>query len=234
MRRHRIYLPQLTPGEITLSGDEARHLAQVLRVKPGSAICAFDGSGQEAHGTVIAIDGWQLTLQLEPPQPSDREAQLSLTVAVALLKGDRLSEVVRQGTELGVARFQLFVSRYCEVTALSPNKQRRLARIAKEAAKQCGRSVIPEIAPPVPLTALPLALPAIVAHPFASSTLREVLPELPAQLTIVTGPEGGLSDEEVAALAQRGAKVVRLGARILRSDTAPVALAAALLIPEAL
>lgn len=234
MRRHRIYLKSLTPGTVTVRGDEARHLIQVLRVKPGSLITAFDGAGLESQGMVTAVDDLQLLLELGDPTPSQLEAQVDITLAVALLKGDRLSEVVRQATELGVNRFRLFISAYCEVRQLSANKHARLKRIAKEAAKQCRRSVIPEVIDPVPLAELPLSPVTMVAHPFASATLRDALPETPDELTLMTGPEGGFSDDEVRQLEQRGAIAVRLGARILRSDTAPVALTAALLLPEAL
>lgn len=234
MRQHRIYLQTLKPGPVTVSGDEARHLIQVLRVKPGSAVTAFDGEGLECQGTVTAVDDFQLTLELSEPAVSQLEAQVDITVAVALLKGDRLSDVVRQGTELGVKDFRLFTSQYSEVTELSANKHARLQRIAKEAAKQCRRSVIPEVHTATPLSGVPLSPVTIMAHPFASVTLRDALPEIPDELTIMTGPEGGFSDNEVAQLERRGVKVVRLGARILRSDTAPVALAAALLLPEAL
>ncbi len=165
---------------------------------------------------------------------------MRITLALALLKGDKLSEVVRRGTELGVARFVTFVARRGEVPAVSPAKLARWRRVAEEAAKQSGRSLVPEIVDAVPLDRLELGAPLIVAQPGAASTLAAALAAVageggapPRELTLLTGPEGGLSDEEAGALEERGAALVRLGPRILRAETAPIALAAAVLLPEA-
>ncbi len=236
MRVHRVHLPNLSKGVVTLTGPEARHLAGALRVAPGQRVRAFDGRGLEAEGEVTATDAFQVTLNLAAPVKSEVEAGRAVTVAVALLKGDKLSDVVRQGTELGAVGFKLFTSRHGDVPSLSANKLERLRRVAKEAAKQSGRSVVPGVEAPAPLAELPLAGTVLVAHPHASFTLQEALQDAPdrGSLTLLTGPEGGLSDAEVAALEERGAVTVRLGPRILRAETAPVALLAALLLPEAL
>jgi 16S rRNA (uracil1498-N3)-methyltransferase len=222
----------LSEGVVTLSGPEARHLAGVLRVAPGQRVRAFDGRGLEAEGEVQVADALRVTVRLAAPTKSETEAELAVTLAVALLKGDKLSQVVRQATELGVARFRPFTSHHGDVPSLSANKLERLRRVAKEAAKQSGRSVVPPVEPPTPLVTLPLDFPVLVAHPQAILTLQDA-PDF-TSVTVVTGPEGGLSGEEVAALQGRGALAVRLGARILRAETAPVALVAALLLPEAL
>lgn len=238
MRVHRVHLPNLSEGVVTLTGPEARHLVGVLRVSPGQKVRAFDGRGLEAEGTVTATNTMQVTLTLAAPVKSEVEARLAVTVAVALLKGDKLSDVVRQATELGAVEFKLFTSRHGDVKSLSDTKLERLRRVAKEAAKQSGRSVVPTVEPPAPLAELPLTGTALVAHPYAELTLQEAFlkaaPDLGSSLTLVTGPEGGLSDAEVETLQERGAVTVRLGARILRAETAPVALLAALLLPEAL
>lgn len=235
MREHRVFISTLTAGDMTLTGSEAQHLAQVLRVRPGARIRAFDGAGLEAAGVVTDIDAFRVTLALESSEPSAVEASLKVTLAVALLKGDKLAEVVRRGTELGVARFQLFTSSRCDARELSPNKLERLRRVAQEAAKQSGRSVVPPVAEVVKLDRLELGNFCLVADPHAGATLRDRLgAHTSNSVSVVTGPEGGLDPAEVAALQGQGAYPVRLGARILRAETAPVALAAALLVPEAL
>jgi 16S rRNA (uracil1498-N3)-methyltransferase len=238
VRIHRVFVADLRAGETVLSGSEAQHLLGVLRAGPGTRVRAFDGRGLEADGVVTGAEPLRVTLELDAPHKSVVEASLSVTLAVALLKGDKLSEVVRRGTELGVVRFVLFVSERCDVREVSPNKLLRLRRVAQEAAKQSGRSVVPEITEPQKLEALKPVEPdglCLVAQPHARSTLQGVLSEhTPERVTVVTGPEGGLSPAEVEALRAAGAHVVHLGARILRAETAPVALAAALLIPEAL
>ncbi len=235
VRVHRVYIPALATGEIVLSGSEAQHLTQVLRVGPGARVRAFDGQGLEADGTVTEMAPFCVTVKLDEPKASEVEASLKVTLAVALLKGDKLSEVVRRGTELGVVRFVPFVSARCDVRELSENKLARLRRVAQEAAKQSGRSVVPEVAVVQKLGKLTLEACTLVAQPAATQTLRCVLAKTePDAVTVVTGPEGGLSDAEVAELEAGGAHAFRLGARILRAETAPIALAAALLIPEAL
>ena len=233
MRTHRVFVSTLKSGETALTGSEAQHLAQVLRVQPGAKVRAFDGAGLEADGTVTEVDAFRVTVRLGDPELSTVEAALSVTLAVALLKGDKLSEVVRRGTELGATRFVLFISERCDVRALSPNKLERLRRVAQEASKQSGRSVVPEVEVVGELRALPLAGFCLVADPRAKQTLRH-FSEITEPVTVVTGPEGGLSDAEITHLTGRGVHSVRLGARILRAETAPLAVAAALLIPEAL
>lgn len=245
MRVHRVFIGTLSEGERVLTGSEAQHLVGVLRVEPGARVQAFDGRGLEASGVVTETDVLRVTLKLEKPALSDAEASLEITLAVALLKGDKLSDVVRQGTELGVTRFIPFLSERCDVRELSVNKLERLRRIAQEAAKQSGRSVVPVVSDVQKLGSLSLDGFGLVAQPQAETTLRAVLSEqvlseqilsehTRARVTVVTGPEGGLTPAEVDGLKVKGARAVRLGARILRAETAPIALAAALLIPEAL
>lgn len=237
MRVHRVLVTPLEAGEVRLIGPEAHHLVQVLRVRPGDAVEAFDGGGLEAKGVVARVEGPAVVLRLAKPRVTAREAAVPVTLAPALLKGDKLAEVVRQATELGAVGFIPFVSRYCEVRELSAQRLDRWRRVAREAAKQSGRSVVPAVSAPVPLKQLPeLAKRMILAHPGATNTLADALrssPLVPGQpLLGVTGPEGGLSDEEVAYLVARGAAAVRLGPRVLRAETAPVALLSALLVPS--
>lgn len=233
-----MFVAELRAGEHNLTGSEAQHLLQVLRLGPGARVRAFDGRGLEADGVVSEADALRVTLTLGPPRPSEVEAALAVTLAVALLKGDKLSEVVRRGTELGVVRFTPFLSERCDVRELSPNKLARLRRVAQEAAKQSGRSVVPSVAEAVKLAQLESDGRWLVAAPEAEATLRELGCADPdgqtRRVTVATGPEGGFSSAELQLLRDRGAQPVRLGARILRAETAPIAVAAALLIPEAL
>jgi len=222
-----VRLEELGAGRRRVPVDAAHHLARVLRVRVGARVLAFDGAGHEAAGQVTAVDGDEVWLELDAPRAAGDGPQPALTLAPALLKGDKLADVVRMGTELGVAAFRPVVARRCEVRGLGPAKQARLARIAGEAARQSGRAWVPRVHPPVLLDALPWEAAAVVADPGASLAWNEA-PELAAPaLTVISGPEGGLTLEEVAAVAARGARPVRLGGRILRAETAPVAMAAA-------
>lgn len=232
MRRHRIHLPRLEAGESIVTGSEATHLAQVLRVVPGNELRVFDGSGLEANGVVREVEPGRVVVELGPAQPTDVEPELDLTVAVSLLKGDKLTGVVRQCTELGARSFRPLLASRRDVPQLSANKLARLRRVAQEAAKQSGRAFIPEVHEPTALTELQWNGLALVAHPASSRRLTEV--EAEGTVTIISGPEGGFSDDEVSELESRGALPIGLGARVLRAETAPVALVAALLVPDAL
>ncbi len=240
MRVHRIFIADLQGGERVLTGSEAQHLAGVLRAEPGALVRAFDGQGLEASGVVTQSEALRVVVMLEEPTSSTVEARIEITLAVALLKGDKLSGVVRQATELGVARFTPLVTERCDVRELSVNKLGRLRRVAQEAAKQSGRSVVPAIDEPQKLGAFSPDGLVLVAQPHVPATLRAALARdehtrhTPAHVTLVTGPEGGLSPAEVSSLEAKGARVVQLGARVLRAETAPIALTAALLVPEAL
>lgn len=233
-RVHRVLVPSLAEGEVVLRGPEAHHLREVLRVKPGAAVEAFDGVGAVAQGEVSSVDSLAVTLSLAKVRASNVEHPRYLTVAVALLKSDKLTGVVRQGTELGVQSFQLLTSRRCDVRSLAPSRFERLRRVAEEAARQSGRARVPELHEPRPLAELTWRGAAVVADPDATLSVAEAIasPELATakELTVVTGPEGGFSGEELTELTERGALAVTLGPRILRAETAPVALAAALLL----
>lgn len=243
-RVHRIHLPELTEGIVAVSGREAVHLAQVLRVAPGSRVRAFDGAGREADGVVVEAEADRVVIELERASESGLESSLEVTVAVALLKGDKLANVVRQCTELGATRFTPLLTRRRDVPELSANKLERLRRVAREAAKQSGRAVVPDVGPPLAPSELTWQGSALLAHPEAGATLAgaglagagRTAAGLAAggPITTISGPEGGFAPEEIDDLAARGAFPLRLGPRVLRAETAPVALLAALLLPEAL
>jgi len=251
-----VLVDDLAEGETTLIGPEAHHLRDVLRVRPGAAVEAFDGRGNVAQGEVLGLDRHAVTVRLGAPAPSASEARLRVTLAVALLKGDKLSDVVRPATELGVAAFQLLTTRNVDVPVLAPAKIARLQRVAAEATRQCGRAAVPEVHAPTPLADLTWRGVCLVGDPDATASLadvatvhgwgglgrgsgtatkRNVAVEPTSErdenhVTLVTGPEGGLEPDETAALIERGAVAVRFGPRVLRAQTAPVAFAAALLL----
>lgn len=233
MRRRRVRLAEVRAGRVRLAPEEAHHLGRVLRARPGDPVQAFDGAGHEAEGRVAYVEDGDVELELETPRASQREAPLSLTLAVALLKGDKLAQVTRQATELGAAALRPFVSDRCDVPRLSPGKLTRLRRVASEAAKQSGRARLPDVHDAVPLAQLAWEGACWVADPGAEEGIDIASDRLVTDgtetLTVVTGPEGGLSEGEAAQLTARGATPVRFGPRVLRAETAPVALAAAVL-----
>lgn len=222
MRPHRAYAEKLEPS-ITLSGREAKHLLEVLRAKAGDRLTVFDGTGLEARATVMEVGLGSLVLELGPIEPAPRETYQPITLYIALLKGDKLADIVRAVTELGVAQIVPFISQHCVVRELSEHKLERLSRIAIEAAKQCERSVVPKVLPAIPLKLIPAVEQGFVAQPRVAGLIKDQYsPELAS--AIATGPEGGLADNEVELLEQKGFRPISLGPRILRAETAPVAL----------
>ena len=229
MRAHRAFSKKLEPV-VKLTGNEASHL-RVLRANVGDLVTLFDGAGLEAEATITALEDFSVLLEvgetrmvnLEPPQP--------MTLAIALLKGDKLSEVVRAATELGVSRFQLLITEHSDVKDIGAQKLERLQRVALEASKQCRRAVTPVVIAPIKLKALEPVQCGLVAHPGSSLKPREAL-NWDAPVTIATGPEGGFSSLEVEFLERNGFVSVGLGPRILRAETAPIAILGALTAGE--
>ncbi|MGY2897087.1 16S rRNA (uracil(1498)-N(3))-methyltransferase [Deinococcus sp. UYEF24] len=222
---HRVKVASLA-RIMPLSVGESQHL-RVLRLRPGATLRVFDGQGAEADATLIRLDEGGAMLELGQAVQNDRETPQPITLAVALLKGDKLSDVVRAGTELGVTTFQLLQTRHADVPEIGEQKLVRLRRIAAEASKQSRRAVTPEVLAPVPLARLTLNGQGFLAHPGSTARLTETL-DWHGPVTLVSGPEGGFSDAEVEALTASGFTAITLGPRILRAETAPLALLGAI------
>ncbi|MFN3390162.1 MAG: 16S rRNA (uracil(1498)-N(3))-methyltransferase [Meiothermus ruber] len=222
MRPHRAFVETIQP-QLELTGREAHHLRDVLRAREGDRLTVFDGKGLEGRARVLQTEPGWVRLEVEETWPASKEPPQPITLYVALLKGDHLAEVARAVTELGVSQIVPILTRHCVVRELSENKRLRLCRVVLEAAKQCERSIVPEVKPLLPLGQIPPVEQGFVAQPRVSALVQDYYnPEKPTAL--LTGPEGGLSESEVDFLLQRGFTPVTLGPRILRAETAPVAL----------
>lgn len=225
MTAPRIRVTALTP-RMDLGPRETRHL-HVLRLRVGDALRVFDGQGAEAEAWIAELDAARAVLTLGEALGGAAETPFPLTLAAALLKGDKLSDVVRAATELGVARVQLLVTARADARDIGAQKLLRLQRVAEEASKQSRRAVVPEVRAPLSLADFRWEGQLFVAQPGSASRIMALL-DWGAPVTVLTGPEGGLTDAEVAELTGRGAHAVTLGPRILRAETAPVALLGAI------
>lgn len=224
----------LQPGPVQVAGAEARHLAVVCRLRAGDAVCLFNGDGREYPATVTVVERRSITLEVERVESPDRELALFLEVAVAVPKGDRAQFLVEKLTELGVARMvPLRTAR--SVVHPGETKQEKLRRWVIEASKQCGRNVLMEIAPLAEwksyCTGAELSQDRWLAHPTdAALTPGQVAQRLVAadknRLAVAVGPEGGFTEEEIANAVSAGWQLMKLGSRILRVETAAIALAA--------
>jgi len=202
---------------------ESHHLLEVLRAKVGDRFTVFDAE-REALAEVVDLGPPVRYRILEERRP-EREVGVEVILYPALLKGDKLADVVRMATELGATRIQPVITRHAVPKAMGEGKLKRLQAIAVEAAKQSGRLFVPEVLPPIPLREVPEVAQGLVAHVGARALVREVL-DLGKPLALAVGPEGGFAEEEVELLRERGFTPVTLGRRILRAETAALTLLA--------
>jgi 16S rRNA (uracil1498-N3)-methyltransferase len=232
--RHRFFVDAgAIRGETAvLRGDQADQIATVLRLAAGDAIVLIEGSDDvlvrldrvtrhEASGTVLSRS------------PNTAEPSLELTLALPLLRGDRSEEVVEAVTQLGVSRIVPLVSERSVTRDLSDRKRGRWERIARESAETARRGRIPEIAEVTAWDELfeLLKPPVIVAWEGEHDRrLADAMPAGASSLSLVIGPEGGLTDAEIGLARERGAAIVSLGPRNLRSETAAIAAVAAVLM----
>jgi 16S rRNA (uracil1498-N3)-methyltransferase len=219
---HRFFVePDAMAGEqFPLPAGIAHQVTRVLRLHDGEQLMLLDGQGQSA---TVRLQQGELVVQSRGP--AGGETAHRLTVWQALLRGDHLEPVIRHGTEIGIAAFRLFVSKRCVVRELSPRKLERLRAVAREAAEQSERGMVPEVRAPV---AFPEALTSSSVLLFERHDgLRLTTLEPPAGLVI--GPEGGFTPGEVAAAERAGMPITGLGPRILRSEAVAVAAAAVVL-----
>lgn len=225
-------------GGIRVTGADAHHLAHVLRAKPGDVVTLFDGSGREAQARIERVGRADVELVVLSHTAVDREALIAVTLAVALPKGDRPRWLVEKAVELGVASLTILETARSNRRDASASIE-RLHRAVIEASKQCGRNRLMHVDGPCELAGFlagdATGAPRLIALPGAQA-LSGVLDELaggpvpPRRIQLAIGPEGGFATGELALAAQHGWRPVGLGPRVLRVETAALALAAAVLL----
>ena len=229
----RLYVPSLDPRDrtIELPEDEAGHLRRVLRVKPGAAVRLFDGRGREVGARVISVDRTGVVAEVGDPVAAAPEWSVPVTLAPAVLKGDKTDDVIRDAVMMGVAAVQPLLTARTDVPAAAFSNRRRLERwhrIAVSSAKQCGRAVVPQVLAPLTLTAClggtRPGITLVLVEPAAASFASPVGPpaSAPSSAMVLAGPEGGWAEEEIAGCMSAGCLPVSLGLRTLRADAAPL------------
>lgn len=219
---------------VALPREEAEHLTRVLRLGVGDTVAVFDGRGHEFLARVSSALRRDVRVQIVSRLDPAAEPGVALTLAQAVLKGDKMDEVIRDAVMLGVAAIQPIVTRRSETTVAALLKGARLdrwRRVALASVKQSRRAVLPEIRMPLtldvalgePAAALRLMLvePGANAEVEALSALRQT--PAPSDAVVFVGPEGGWAAEECAAAAAHGVRLMSLGSRTLRADAVPVA-----------
>jgi 16S rRNA (uracil1498-N3)-methyltransferase len=216
--RHRIFVETIEP-HTTVAGDEFHHSIRVVRARVGEEVELFDRAGHAARGVVESIERDSAAIIVRGPLPS-RESPLALHLAMAVIQLEKFELVLQKGTELGVKSFIPLVTERVELRPERyANKLDRWNKIVFEAVKQCGRAVVPRIEEPVAFDAvLQRAGTKILFDADAESGGTHALQEA----TLLIGPEGGWSDDELRDARARGVLFERLGPRRLRAETAAI------------
>lgn len=228
----------ITGDSVTLADSEAHHLLHVLRATVGDQVTLFDGSGHEFAAEVSELGRREVGLRVVSKQVADRESPRNVTLAVALPKGDRQKTLVEKCVELGVATL-IPLTTERGVAQPKMSALQKLRRGVIEASKQCGRNRLMEISRATAFSDLVQSdcdakenadALRVLAHPYDAVPLDELLGSTTHGQPIhaAIGPEGGFSDDEIALAVQGGWQPIQLGARILRIETAAIAIAARL------
>ena len=229
----RIYFPGeiLAHGVCTLAPDQAHHVARVLRLAVGAAVVLFDGCGSEHSAVITHIAKARVTLQVGASRAVDRESPLAVMLAQGISSGERMDFTIQKAVELGVAAIRPLASHRSVVRLDAARALKRAAHwqaIAIAACEQCGRNTVPQVLPVMDFTdwlaheARQAATLRVLLSPEGQATLG-VLSRPSGMVTLLAGPEGGLSPQEQQDALSTGFTPVRLGPRILRTETAALA-----------
>lgn len=234
LRIPRIFSSEPLAGktEVQLAEAPSRHLVKVLRLGPGRPLNLFDGEGGE-YAAELLDAGKKVRVKIGAYSEGDRQSPLAITLAIGISRGDRFDWVIQKATELGVTAIQPLFSERCEVKLSGDRLQKKLGQwqqIAISACEQCARNRVPTILPPQKLPqyldwAKESEAMKLVLHHRTDASLAQLEQQLgrPQSSLLLVGPEGGLSAEEIELALQRGFHPLRLGPRVLRTETAPVA-----------
>lgn len=233
MPRFFVNVSEADPKEFILVGDDARHIALSLRMANGQAVTLSGDNGVEYECELTDIKPDCVRMRVVTARENLTEPPCGITLYVALPKGDKLDLIIQKATELGACRIVPFVSERCVARPDEASKEKKRARrlrIAEEAAKQCGRGLIPDVTHPLSFAdaVKDAARADVPLFLYEGEGTHPLLPVLRGRLSrgmtvsIVTGAEGGFSPKEVAVASESGMKLCGLGRRILRCETAPL------------
>ncbi|HEV7843198.1 MAG TPA: 16S rRNA (uracil(1498)-N(3))-methyltransferase [Pyrinomonadaceae bacterium] len=245
MSRRRFFAPPDSfrrDQSVTLAADEAQHMRGVLRLKVGDEVFVFDGEGREYLCRIESLRRDEASLSIiEKVEPASPESTLELTLALALLKGEKFELAVQKATELGATRIVPVMTKLSDIRLRDEKDAEKRAvrwrRIALEAAKQSGRARLPTIEEPLAFDSLlenvqpgPAEWCLLFAERGGQSLAQsfEQSSTRPQSLTALVGSEGGWTDEEIQSTRSANWRIITLGGRILRAETAAIAITALL------
>lgn len=233
MRLNRIYCPgPLALGaEVELPAAGAAHVARVLRMRTGARLGIFDGAGAEFRGEIVRLAAAQVIVHLDERAAAVPESPLSITLVQGISRGERMDWTLQKATELGVAAIAPVLTARSVVRLDEKQAHKRQIHwrsITIAACEQCGRAKVPEVHAPVSLrehlasaASSDMETLRLALSPDAPVSLAG-LQSVPRRIELLSGPEGGLADEELLAARAAGFMPVRLGPRVLRTETAAV------------
>lgn len=235
MRIPRIYHPELLTVDetIELSADATNHIVNVLRLQEGHPLVLFNGDNNEYSAELVTAKKRQACALVDAKLSLSVESPLTIHLGQGVSRGDKMDWVIQKSVELGVTEITPLLTQRCGVK-LSPERwQKKLAqwhKVIVSACEQCGRNQLPTLNPCVDLSdwlAQSTSQLRVTLHPRADKTIKH-LSVPPQGVRLLIGPEGGLSDNEVYATEQNGFQTVKLGPRVLRTETAALATISAL------
>jgi 16S rRNA (uracil1498-N3)-methyltransferase len=228
----RVYAPDAATAQsiVVLPPDEAHHLKHVLRMSAGDEVGVFDGAGHEWSGRIVSADRSTVKVELVSPVAATREPAVHVILAIGLLKGDQMDAVVRDATMLGAAEIVPTATAHVAVSSKARENEKavsRWTRVAIASARQCGRAVVPAVAPVT-------SFEVVLSQTVRDETIIAVEPAAdlgisppyvrPAKALVLVGPEGGWSAGEIEMALKSGARPRQLGPRTLRAESAPIVL----------
>jgi 16S rRNA (uracil1498-N3)-methyltransferase len=232
MRLTRVHVeaPLAAGQRVAIEGTAANHITRVLRLRAGNALTVFNGNGAEFSASIEEVRKDSVLVTVQAEHAVDRESPLSVTLAQGISRGDRMDWIIQKATELAVSRIVPLLTERSVVRLDAKQAQKKVQHwhaIAIAACEQCGRNRVPEIA-------LPSGLFEFVANASGSDAMRLLLSpaattsvdgvsEQSSGFTVLIGPEGGLTETEQEAALRSGFKTMRMGPRVLRTETAAVA-----------
>jgi 16S rRNA (uracil1498-N3)-methyltransferase len=232
MRLTRVHVagPLVCGERVRLQGSAASHITRVLRLRVGAALIVFDGNGGEYAGSIDKAHGGEVLVAVGARADTERESPLALTLAQGISRGERMDLVVQKATELGVSHLVPLLTERSVVRLTAQQSDRKVNHwraIVVAACEQCGRNRLPSVAAPMPLGEFLKASAAaagtrLLLSPSGTATLKD-LPQAGAGITVLVGPAGGLPDEEEKSAGAAGFATLRLGPRVLRTETAAIA-----------
>lgn len=235
MRISRIFVPTVYDAGslLEVAGETSHYIKTVLRLRKGWQLIVFDGQGQECPAIVESFGRDSTFLRLETPTPINRESPLKVHLALGVSRGERMDLAIQKAVELGVHRITPLLSEFCVVRLDEDKKEVRLAhwqRVIQSALEQCGRNETPQMDFPIRLDAWLKSREclghAYILDPRAEQRLKSILLP-PKEVTLLIGPEGGLSDQERDQAIESGFRAITLGPRVMRTETAVIAAIAA-------